>query len=321
MLTYSVERKKAEFQRPSKHFVFDYEGKMYVQINRRLKTCVTPNHKMLVAWDCNHDELIRPKLIEALLIEGKPMAYLVAAPLAETHEVEWFSLPEIKPEKNKHHFPAKQIKMDAWLRFLGWYLAEGHCYRSQKTGNCTVTLTSYYRKPEAVEVMRDVGLSPVVDQHHITATSVQMHDYVRGFGKSHDKFIPDCIKSLSARQLKILLKAMLDGDGCKHSKNGWKYTTVSKQLADDVQEITIRCGMAASVRQDKEGFYRVNINTTCTTQCNLDRNNSKWMDYKGKVYCVEVPNSIVMVRQNGHAYFSGNSKGAADQYVRDYARI
>jgi CDP-paratose 2-epimerase len=28
-----------------------------------------------------------------------------------------------------------------------------------------------------------------------------------------------------------------------------------------------------------------------------------------------------MVRQNGHAYFSGNSKGAADQYVRDYARI
>jgi len=38
-------------------------------------------------------------------------------------------------------------------------------------------------------------------------------------------------------------------------------------------------------------------------------------------YCVEVPNSVVMVRQNGHAYFSGNSKGTGDQYVRDYARI
>jgi CDP-paratose 2-epimerase len=39
------------------------------------------------------------------------------------------------------------------------------------------------------------------------------------------------------------------------------------------------------------------------------------------VYCVEVPNSVVMVRQNGHAYFSGNSKGTADQYTIDYARI
>ncbi len=39
------------------------------------------------------------------------------------------------------------------------------------------------------------------------------------------------------------------------------------------------------------------------------------------VYCVEVPNSVIMVRQNGYAYFSGNSKGAADQYTIDYARI
>jgi CDP-paratose 2-epimerase len=39
------------------------------------------------------------------------------------------------------------------------------------------------------------------------------------------------------------------------------------------------------------------------------------------VYCVEVPNATVLVRQNGYAYFSGNSKGTGDQYVRDYARI
>jgi hypothetical protein len=211
--------------------------------------------------------------------------------------------------------------MDDWLRFLGWYIAEGHCYEAEKTGNCTVTLTSYYRVDEAVAVMKAIGLSPVIDNHHITATSRQLYEYVRHFGKSHDKLIPQDIKNLPGKQLVTLLKSLLDGDGNKQSKNSWKYTTVSTRLANDVQEIAIKCGFASSLLLDKEGFYRVYINTTRTAQCNLGQDRSEWIDYDGIVYCVEVPNSIVLVRQNGYAYFSGNSKGAGDQYVRDYARI
>jgi hypothetical protein len=160
-----------------------------------------------------------------------------------------------------------------------------------------------------------------VDQHHVTATSRQLQAYVRGLGKSHEKHIPDCIKELSADYLVILLKALLDGDGNSHSKNGWRYTTVSQRLADDVQEIALRCGLAASLTCDRGGFYRVYINTTRTAQCNLGQDRSGWVDYVGRVYCVEVPNSVLLVRQNGYAYFSGNSKGAGDQYVRDYHRI
>jgi len=321
VLTYNLERKVAEFQRPTAHFAFPYEGKMYVQTNRRLKTCVTPNHKMLVAWDCNHNELERPRLVEAQLIEGKPMAYLLAAEVEGGQECEQFVLPEVKAGKHKHHFPAKAIPMCDWLRFLGWYLSEGHCYEHEETSNCTVTLTTYYRTDEAVAVMRAIGLSPAVNKHHVTATSRQLYEYVRLLGKSHEKYIPQCIKDLSRKHLIVLLKSLLDGDGNSHSKDGWRYTTVSKRLADDVQEIAIKCGMAASVSLDKDGFYRVYISTTRTAHCNLDENKSEWVDYTGMVYCVEVPNSVVLVRQNGYAYFSGNSKGTADQYVRDYARI
>jgi len=57
VLTYSLERNVAEFQQPTAHFAYPYSGKMYVQKNRRLETCVTPNHRMLVAWDSNHDGL------------------------------------------------------------------------------------------------------------------------------------------------------------------------------------------------------------------------------------------------------------------------
>jgi hypothetical protein len=169
--------------------------------------------------------------------------------------------------------------------------------------------------------MRAIGLSPVVDKHHVTATSRQLFEYLRPLGKSYKKYIPQTFKDLSQKHLRVLLTALLDGDGNRQSKNSWRYTTVSQRLADDVQEIALKCGMAASVTLDKEGFHRVNICTTRTAQCNLDADRSELVDYKGMVYCVEVPNSVVMVRQNGHAYFSGNSKGAADQYTIDYARI
>jgi len=321
VLTYSVERNLAEFQNPTAHFAYPYTGKMYVQKNRRLETCVTPNHKMLVAWDCNHDGLERPQLKEAQHIAGKPMAYLLAAKVPGGEDCEQFVLPGLIGEKHKHDFAARSIPMADWLCFLGWYLAEGHCYRNEKTGNCTVTLTTYYRTAEAMAVMRAVGMSPVVDQHHVTATSRQMYEYVRQFGKAHDKFIPQCIKDLNHKHLVILLKALLDGDGDHNGKNSWRYTTVSKRLADDVQEIAIKCGLAASLTCDKQGFFRVYGCSTRTAQCNLDGDRSQWVDYSGTVYCVEVPNSVVLVRQNGHAYFSGNSKGTGDQYVRDYQRI
>jgi nucleoside-diphosphate-sugar epimerase len=321
VLTYNMETKVAEYQKPVAHFVYPYKGKMYVQHNRRLQTCVTPNHKMLVSWDCNHNELERPRLLEAQAIKGKTMAYLLAADLKDGRTEEYFTLPAVKAGKRKHSFAQKKIAMDDWLRFLGWYIAEGHCYESANTGNCTVTLTSYYRKKEAIDVMRAVGLSPVVDKHHIVATSRQLYEYLKQFGKAHNKYIPKEIMTLSANYLRILLQSLLDGDGDKNEKNSWRYTTVSRQLADDVQEIAIKCGRAASIAIDKQGFYRIYISTTRTAQCNQGMDRSEWIDYDGKVYCVEVPNSIVMVRQNGHAYFSGNSKGTGDQYVRDYHRI
>lgn len=322
VLTYNLKRRVAEFQKPTRHFAYHYTGNMYVQRNRRLRTCVTPNHQMLVSWDCNHDALVRPRLVEARQIQGKPMAYLLAADYTGGTKREHFTLPGVvKSGKYKHRFAPRQIPMDAWLRFLGWYLSEGHCYKSLKTGNCTVTLTTYYREREAMGVMKAVDLTPVRNQHHITATSRQLYEYLKLLGKSHTKYIPPEIKRLHRRELGILLQSLLDGDGNRHSKNGWRYTTVSRQLADDVQEIAIKCGMSASVTLDKEGFYRVYISTTRTAQCNLDGNRSTWVNYEGMVYCVEVPNSTVMVRQNGHAYFSGNSKGAGDQYTRDYARV
>src|SRR3972149_9251048 len=116
VLTYNLESRNAEYQKPTNHFDYAYKGKMYVQHNRRLHTCVTPNHKMLVSWDCNHNELENPRLLEAQEIKGKPMAYLLAADVLDGGIKEIFTLPAVKAGKHKHYFSSVEIDMDDWLR-------------------------------------------------------------------------------------------------------------------------------------------------------------------------------------------------------------
>ena len=90
-------------------------------------------------------------------------------------------IPEIKPEKHKHHFKERLIPMEAWLPFFGYYLSEGNCWESKKNGNCTVTLTTYSRTKEAIQTLRAIGLSPCVKKHHVTATSKQLYKYLKNF--------------------------------------------------------------------------------------------------------------------------------------------
>jgi nucleoside-diphosphate-sugar epimerase len=284
VLTYNLERQVAEFQRPTRHFAFAYEGKMYVQSHDRLQTCVTPNHKMLVAQGDNDREWENLSLEEARLIDGQPVAYLLAAEVEGGRKCEQFILAGVKAEPDAEPRPGVAIPMDDWLEFLGWYLAE-----------------------------RDWDSSE-------TTVSKQLYQSVRSLGGPHHRHIPPEIKALSRGQLTLLLGALLDDENLQ-SEGSWRFTTCSERLADDVQEIAVKCGLAASVAADDKGAYQVHIAASRTARCNADENRSRWVDYAGMVYCVEVPNATVMVRQNGHAYFSGNSKGAGDQYTIDYARI
>jgi nucleoside-diphosphate-sugar epimerase/intein/homing endonuclease len=321
VLTYNLERKVAEFQRPLQHFAFAYEGKMYVQNHRRLQTCVTPNHNMLISWQGPGDELENLCLVEARMIEGRPVTYLVAAEYEGGRNDEHFVLPTPGSKVDQDHVPAPTIPMANWARFLGWYLSRGECHQDEKSGRGTVSLATHDRTQEAVAVMRGIGLSPVVNREHVRADSEPFTEYLRLLGPGDEKHIPQEMKELSRKHLSLLLHTLLGDEGNQEARKNWLYTTRSERLADDVQEIAVKCGLAASLLLDEEGCRQVYIEATRTAQCNLGENRSDWVDYAGMVYCVEVPNSTVMVRQNGHAYFSGNSKGAGDQYTIDYARI
>ena len=118
---------------------------------------------------------------------------------------------------------------------------------------------------------------------------------------------------------------MIVGDGNIHKSNKHKviYTTNYK-LAGDYQECILKSGKCSSIRTDNrvgQKRYNAKIGNIITNKriCYIvsitDRTNEHlfakkhWSKkhYKGKVYCVTVPNGTLYVRRNGKAFWCNNT--------------
>lgn len=317
--TINKETQKLEFQKILKLYKYPYRGKMFYQKNRRLSLLVTPNHRLFVSHNKTGNTLTNPRLVLAEESLGKCYIHKIGANYDGGNDVRLFELPETEYSSKFSNISIKQtgeIDMNSWLKFLGWYLSEGNCYKT-KGGNYNVVLTSFYRQEEAYNLFCEIGFSPRINQHHIFVSSKQLFDYCNKFGHARNKFIPKEFKQLKKEYLMVLLMTLISGDGNKNGR-GWGYTSVSERLANDVQEISLKCGFSSSIRLDRYGFYRVSISQSTTAHCNLGENRSKWIDYDGLVYCASVDNETLLIRRNGKACFSGNSKLAGDKLCGNY---
>ncbi|KPV64824.1 MAG: hypothetical protein AOA65_0791 [Candidatus Bathyarchaeota archaeon BA1] len=105
-----------------------------------------------------------------------------------------------------------------------------------------------------------------------------------------------------------MFNALMDGDGS--FSGGWTYSTSSKKLADNFQELLLKIGYSCSISNSRGDEYVVSINRKSTTpflNCGQDCEGRSWEDYRGEVYCLEVPNHTLYVRRNGKACWCGNS--------------
>lgn len=119
--------------------------------------------------------------------------------------------------------------------------------------------------------------------------------------------------------MSLFFDAMMLGDGYEQRGN-IQYATISKKLADDMQEIGLKLGLAANIKRKddhKREFSHYIVSYQITNYYKVENENIKDIDYKGMVYCVEVPNSTIYVRRNGKACWTGNCSGA--QAVSNFA--
>jgi len=220
--------------------------------------------------------------------------------------------------------PEKKILMDDWLKFFGFWLAEGSTtLRERKRKGRKNPYYEYQvrisqnegeKAKEFERILKRLPFNYIKKKHkkkiEFEILSKQLFLYLRQFGKNEEKFIPKEIKNLSKRQLKILFDWMMKGDGYVGNGN-IDYYTKSKKLADDVQEIVLKLGWSANIYEKRKGnfkWYRVAISKS--KHFKFQKENIKKVKYKGKVYCLEVPNHTLYVRRNGKALWCGNCAGA-----------
>ncbi|MEM0111358.1 MAG: LAGLIDADG family homing endonuclease, partial [Candidatus Parvarchaeota archaeon] len=207
---------------------------------------------------------------------------------------------------------ADTVPIENWLRFFGWWLAEGYVCKVKRNHIIGIAQRRPRWKSEIAETIRSLGVQKVfIGRKQISFSNKQLYQYLRQFGKAKDKFIPKEIKNLPPERLRILFDAMMKGDG-SFNKYGWRtYATSSKRLADDVQEILLKMGYSAIIIERKHvGFskgpiYEVSISRKMLAPALCKK--PKLVDYEGYVYDVTMPrNHIILVRRNGKVCWSSN---------------
>ena len=227
----------------------------------------------------------------------------------------------------------RRYKTGEFVRFLGYWLSEGWTTIQAKQSNYRVGLCQNERSDSFAEIRKCMDFLGVRIYESISdrTTAVACGKQVFANGRqfqwevldkslcvwlrencgigSREKRIPAEIKSLSTEHLEVLLECLVDGDGSRPTENVRLYHTSSRQLADDVQEIAIRCGYYAKIafrENTHSGLYTVTFKRTPNSRFGFSKRNIELHEYIGKVWCVTVPNGTMITRRNGKPLTGGN---------------
>ena len=117
----------------------------------------------------------------------------------------------------------------------------------------------------------------------------ELDDYLNTNPLSMGQYLPEFVWNLSQRQSIILMDALTQGDG----KDGsCEYYTSITQLANDVQRLALHCGWSGTIILSNNDNLSISIiKNNNTPQVNQDDIEEHYIEYTGKVSCIEVPDT------------------------------
>ncbi len=341
--TLNLNTNKIEFQKPLGIFAYNYKGKMYQLKTKRVDLLVTPNHKLLVSG-CDFRKQPSFFLKEAEFLFNKSKRFKKDG-LWIGKNIQHFILPAVKmncgcqsPPSGFRVKPAKQLPIKDWLKFFGFWIAEGWTNEDKKSNAYNVCLSNKDDGllSEMNTILESFGYNVYWYKKYgiLRVRDYQLFHYLRPFGKSSDKFIPSDMKSLSKELLEIFFEYYIKGDSHIYGRNnkGLSATTISIRLRDDLQEIALKLGMSAYYKLHKKKrmpfrspgykyertykqsadswvifFIMHNIHTVLPSTIKKYKYTESWVDFDGKVFSIAVPNHVIYVKRKGIPVWCGNS--------------
>jgi DNA-directed RNA polymerase II subunit RPB2 len=262
-----------KYDTPIDVYEWDYDGDMYKLTSQQVEFCITMDHEMLA----KKRNLNKFKLIKAKDLIGK------------RYNLKKNGIIDI-PDVEIININGKIFKMDDLLHFLGIFITNG--YLLENNIYITNIKTTYmYNK---MNLNLDLDHDRCDSEYIIKSTKLYkwLEDYNRN--------IPDFVFKLNSRQAKILLSSLL-----LFSKTQEFYTS-SNKLANDVMKLAIHAGWSATIKQDEKLCVSINKYKNEPHINNNTKQVEEIVYHKGKVYCLEVPSHIFMIRYNHKNVWSGN---------------
>ena len=304
-------------------------GELYNYHNQNMDFCVTGNHRMVVYGNSkkNKDSLV---FIDADKVKKSHRCPLQGFKWNGVKK-EYFYLPETTQNqqftRKKIVVPKKEIKMNDWLEFLGFYLADG-CYRDRINvlGHRDYSISikqNVSNEKYVLDLINRIGFKATISNgssqtnKNYSIYSKQLWDYLSKLGRSSEKYIPRNFLNLEKSQLEILLKGYMNGDSSRCADGHIHYSSVSKRLMENVQELLLKVyGLTTQIRKaTRKHSYDEKFSTCYNINVNLDRRNMNFtkygvankVKYNDYVYCLTLErNHIMLVRHNEIIGWCGN---------------
>lgn len=264
--------------------------------------------------------------------------------LRKQHSKKWLFIKAKNLPMNFHLFnscrwqgklftPPFNLSLRSWLRFIAWWLTEGTLYRRKKPKHYWITIVN---KKDISEIFKTLKWKIQTwtnkkELKHWRICSKELFEYLESFWKP--KRIPQEIKNLPKEELRFFIRELLKGDD-----SGKTFHTSSKDFRNDFWEICLKAGFPLTEWIDfkernsfgKKINYHLRISGLKSkkdfTQPRIRASSlCEILPLKGKVFCLNVPSSLLFVKRNGKAVWCGNSLGESkakddlrDAWVKEF---
>lgn len=307
--TINIEKDLIEYQKPTNIISKLYKGNVINfggNTRQKLDIAVTETHNMLVD---NY------RLKTTYL---KPAKDLVDAERIKLTS-NWIgnSFPDFVFKHKEFVYTINEVDFAA---FLGWYVSEGCTFIKDKRKTINISQSKNANPVKRLEVenlIDKIGFKTNKCESSISFFCDELYDYLFALGNCYTMRIPQWLKESKSKVINVFLNAAVKGDGWLDNDFLRRYASVSKGLADDVQELFMKVGSHANIRRRKAKPYCIEgrHGTNTKDQYYVVENKLKLGSHKGSktqsyyegmVYCVTVPNSTMVIRRNGKLSFTGN---------------
>jgi DNA-directed RNA polymerase beta subunit len=232
-----------------------------------------------------------------------------------------------------------EYEMDVWIQLVGMFISDGST--DKHTNGVYITALKQRKIEFNTMIFEKLGVNFSYHKDgNFYISGCKYPDIYNHLSElslgALNKRLPDYVWNLSQRQSRILLEALMQGDGSTMKYKGEdsfsRYGTISIQLANDISRLAVHCGYSAIIKlaeeptgvarmgvrnigsragqvvsiTQKHTYYKVSIitkqNQPFINKKTNDSNVEKLIQYTGKVYCIEAPSShVYYMRESLHS--------------------